>query len=179
MVSLYIQKESTANTITVASEVEKMLKTIRATSGENIVITVVKNDAEYIEKAIYSLVEALVVGAILLCVILFIFIRNTRSISIIITTLPLSLLISIMLVYFSKLTFNVMTLSGLAMGISNVMDNAIVVMENISYHYSRKTFKDKATMIIEGTRELVLPIIASTLTTVIVFLPLLFSLTPK
>jgi len=174
VVSLFIQKESTANTITVAGEVERVITSLREDMKDDVVITVVKNDAEFIKKAIYSLNEALIVGAFLLCIILFVFMRNTRSIAIIITTLPLSLLISVMLLYFSRLTFNVMTLSGLAMGIGNVMDNAIVVLENISYHYTRKTFKDKETMIVEGTRELVLPIVASTMTTVIVFLPLVF-----
>ena len=174
VVSVYIQKESTANTITVASEVEKVMAGLKDTLGSNVAATIVKNDAEYIRKAINSLIEALLVGAILLCIILFIFMKNTRSILIIITTLPLSLLIAVVLLYFSKLTFNVMTLSGLAMGIGNVMDNAIVVLENIAFHHSRKTFPDKQTMVIEGTRELVLPIVASTMTTVIVFLPLIF-----
>ena len=86
------------------------------------VATIVKNHSEFIKKAIHTLVEALVVGAILLCIVLFVFMRNTKSILIIITTLPLSLLMSVILLYSSKLTFNVMTLSGLAMGIGNVMD---------------------------------------------------------
>ncbi|MBN1823061.1 MAG: efflux RND transporter permease subunit [Endomicrobiales bacterium] len=174
VVSLYIQKETTANTITVADEIVKQVEVTRETLGSDVTVTVVKNDAEYIKKAIYALNEALAVGGFLLASILFLFMRNIRSILIVITTLPLSLLLSIMMVYFSRLSFNVMTLSGLAMGIANVMDNAIVVMENISYHYSRKTFSDKITMIVEGTRELVLPIMASTLTTIIVFLPLVF-----
>jgi HAE1 family hydrophobic/amphiphilic exporter-1 len=174
VVSLYVQKESTANSITVANEVEKELKNAEAVAGNDVVITIVKNDAEFIKKAIYSLNEALFVGAILLCIILFVFMKNTRSIAIIITTLPLSLLISVVLLYLSKLTFNVMTLSGLAMGIGNVMDNAIVIIENISFHHSRKTYPTKEMMIVEGTRELVLPVVASTMTTVIVFLPLVF-----
>ncbi|MCB4792305.1 MAG: efflux RND transporter permease subunit [Elusimicrobia bacterium] len=174
VVSLYIQKESTANTIKVADEILKNIERLRPTVGSDIVITVVKNDAEFINKSIYALKEALTVGAILLVGILFLFMRNMRSILIVITTLPLSLLLSVVLIYFSNLTFNVMTLSGLAMGIGNVMDNAIVILENISFHHERKTFKDKVTMIVEGTNELALPITASTLTTIIVFLPLVF-----
>lgn len=174
VVSLYIQKESTANTITVARNVEKEVAALRKSAGGDMVITIVKNDAEFIQKAISSLKEALFTGALLLAGILFLFMRNVRSILIIITTLPLSLCLSIIMVYFSGLTFNVMTLSGLAMGIGNVMDNAIVILENISFHYRRKTFASKRTMIVEGTRELSLPIIASTVATIIVFLPLVF-----
>jgi len=174
VVSLYVQKESMANTITVARDIEKTLEDLREQSGKDIVITVVKNDAEFINKASASLNEALITGALLLAGILFLFMRNMRSIMIVITTLPLSLLLSSIMVYFFGLTFNVMTLSGLAMGIGNVMDNAIVILENISFHYRRKTFPDRRTMIIEGTRELSLPIAASTVTTIIVFLPLIF-----
>jgi HAE1 family hydrophobic/amphiphilic exporter-1 len=174
VVSLYIQKESTANTITVAKEVKKVVVQLQKQFGGDITITTVKNDADFIQKAIRSLDEALVVGAILLVAILFIFMRNPRSILIVITTLPLSLFISVILLYFSGLTFNVMTLSGLAMGIGNVMDNAIVLLENISFHHMRKTFPDRRTMIVGSTRELILPILASTMTTMIVFLPLVF-----
>ncbi|MHB9155468.1 MAG: efflux RND transporter permease subunit [Endomicrobiales bacterium] len=174
VVSLYVQKESTANTITVAKQVEKEVGDLQRLMKEEMTITVVKNDAEFIRKAISSLNEALGTGALLLAAILFVFMRNVRSILIIITTLPLSLFLSVLMVYFSGLSFNVMTLSGLAMGLANVMDNAIVILENISFHYMRRTFKDRETMIVEGTRELALPIIASTMTTVIVFLPLVF-----
>jgi HAE1 family hydrophobic/amphiphilic exporter-1 len=174
VVSLYIQKESAANTISTANEALRVIDRLRTEIDQNIVITVVKNDAEYISKAIYSLCEALVVGAVLLAGILFIFMRNIRNIVIVGTTLPLSIFISILLMYFTKQTFNVMTLSGLAMGIANVMDNAIVVIENISFHHHRKTYKTKMELVIKGTAELWQPIFASTVTTIVVFLPLVF-----
>jgi len=174
VVSLYIQKESTANTISTANDAIKVINGLGAILDPSIVVTVVKNDAEYISKAIYSLCEALVVGAILLAAILFLFMRNVRNIIIVGTTLPLSLFISVLLLYFTKQTFNVMTLSGLAMGMANVMDNAIVVIENISFHHHRKTFKDKEELVIKGTQELWQPIFASTVTTIVVFLPLIF-----
>jgi HAE1 family hydrophobic/amphiphilic exporter-1 len=174
VVSLYVQKESMANTITVARDIDKEITALRKQMGGDMTITVVKNDAEFIRKAIDSLKESLFVGALLLTGILFVFMRNVRSIMIVLTTLPLSLLLSIIMVYFSGQTFNVMTLSGLAMGIANVMDNAIVILENISFHHRRATFPDRRTMIVEGTRELSLPIAASTIATTIVFLPLVF-----
>jgi HAE1 family hydrophobic/amphiphilic exporter-1 len=76
--------------------------------------------------------------------------------------------------YFTKQTFNIMTLSGLAMGMANVMDNSIVVLENISFHYHRKTFPNKFDLVVKGIAELWQPIFASTVTTIIVFLPLVF-----
>ena len=174
VVSVYVQKESTANTIKVANETLKIVDNLRETVDSDITITVVKNDAEYISKAISSLVEALVVGGILLAGILFLFMRNVRNIFIVATTMPLSLFMSILLMYFTNQTFNIMTLSGLAMGMANVMDNSIVVLENISFHYHRKTFPTKFDLVVNGIAELWQPIFASTVTTIIVFLPLVF-----
>ncbi len=174
VVSIYVQKESTANTIKVANETLKIVDKLRETVDKDITITTVKNDAEYISKAISSLVEALVVGGILLAAILFLFMRNVRNIFIVATTMPLSLFMSILLMYFTNQTFNIMTLSGLAMGMANVMDNSIVVLENISFHYHRKTFSNKFELVVKGIAELWQPIFASTVTTIIVFLPLVF-----
>ncbi|MDR2192027.1 MAG: efflux RND transporter permease subunit [Endomicrobium sp.] len=174
VVSLYIQKESAANTISTAKQAVKVINGLEETLDESIAVTIVKNDADYINKAIYSLCEALVVSAILLAGILFLFMKNVRNIVIVCTTLPLSIFISVILMHFTNQTFNVMTLSGLAMGMANVMDNAIVVIENITFHHHRKTYKTKEELVIEGTAELWQPIFASTVTTIVVFFPLVF-----
>ena len=174
VVSVYIQKESTANTIKVANEAIAIIDKMQTVLDPDITITIVKNDAEYIQKAISSLVEALVLGGIILAGVLFLFMKNVRSIFIVATTMPLSLFMSIILMYFTNQTFNIMTLSGLAMGMANVMDNSIVVLENIAFHYHRKTFATKAELVVKGTAELWQPIFASTVTTIIVFLPLVF-----
>ena len=174
VVSVYIQKESTANTIKVANEAIEIIDKMKEILDPDIAITIVKNDAEYIQKAISSLVEALVLGGIILAGVLFLFMKNVRSIFIVATTMPLSLFMSIILMYFTNQTFNIMTLSGLAMGMANVMDNSIVVLENIAFHHHRKTFTTKAELVVKGTAELWQPIFASTVTTIIVFLPLVF-----
>jgi len=174
VVSIYVQKESTANTIKVVKETLEVMEKMKKNLDEDIIVTTVKNDAEYISKAISSLVEALVVGGILLASILFLFMKNIRSIFIVATTMPLSLFMSILLMHFTNQTFNIMTLSGLAMGMANVMDNSIVVLENISFHFHRDHSQNKADLIIKATGELWQPIFASTVTTIIVFLPLVF-----
>jgi HAE1 family hydrophobic/amphiphilic exporter-1 len=174
VVSIYIQKESTGNTIKIANEVMRVIKKLKKDMDKDIVITTVKNDSEYITKAISSLVEALIIGGILLASILFLFMKNIRSIFIVATTMPLSLFMSILLMHFTNQTFNIMTLSGLAMGMANVMDNSIIVIENISFHYHRKTFVNKIDLIVNATKELWQPIFASTVTTIVVFLPLVF-----
>jgi HAE1 family hydrophobic/amphiphilic exporter-1 len=174
VVSLYIQKESVANTISTANEVIRILDELRPQLDQSIVVTVVKNDAEYISKAIYSLTESVVVGGILLAGILFLFMRNPKNIFIVASTMPLSLFMSVILLKAAGQTFNVMTLSGLAMGMASVMDSAIVVIENIQHHYHRKTWPTKAELVTNATSELWQPIFASTVTTIVVFLPLIF-----
>ena len=149
VVSVYIQKESTANTIKVANEVIKIIEKSKSILDQDITITIVKNDAQYIQKAISSLVEALVFGGIILAGVLF-------------------------LMYLTNQTFNIMTLSGLAMGMANVMDNSIVLLENIAFHFNKKIFTNKIRLIVKGTTELWQPVLASTVTTIIVFLPLVF-----
>jgi len=139
VVSLFIQRESEANTISTAAGVMEIIDYLRYVIDPHIAMTVVKNDAEYIIRAVSALTEALVIGGILLAGILFLFMRNTKNILIIASTMPLSLFMSIILLRLFNQTFNVMTLSGLAMGMASVMDSAIVVVENVSYHHHKKT----------------------------------------
>jgi HAE1 family hydrophobic/amphiphilic exporter-1 len=174
VVSLYLQKESSANTITVASEVKKALKEVEKIAPPDVVVTVVKNDADFILKAIDSLEKSLRDGALLVSFILFLFLNDLRIILVIIATIPISLAIAVFLIYATGLSFNVMTLSGLAMGVGMLMDNAVIIISNLAYHDKHGSFPDKESMVIEGTNELMLPILASTVATVIVFLPLVF-----
>lgn len=174
VVSLYLQKESSANTITVARDVKRALVEIEKAAPPDVVVTIVKNDADFILKAISSLKDSLLHGSLLVSAILFLFLNDVRIILVIIATIPISLAIAVFLIYASGLSFNVMTLSGLAMGVGMLMDNAVVIISNLAYHDKKKTFPDKETMVLEGTTELMLPILASTVATVIVFLPLVF-----
>src|SRR3989339_2096732 len=174
VVSMYIQKESEANTITLGNKISALVEELSNQYASDMTMTIVKNDAEFIQKAITSLKISVFEGAILVTAILFFFLRNFETIGIIVTTLPISLLLSAVLVYFGGPCLNILTLSGLAMGLGNLMDNAIVIMGNLSYHSKRSPGMDRETMVVKGTSELMMPIIASTLSTIIVFLPLVF-----
>lgn len=174
VVSLYIQKESSANTITVGKKIVEQVEELRKIYAKDITFSIVKNDAEFIENAIGSLKEAVWEGGVLVTLILFFFLRNLKTIAIIVTTLPVSLLLSAVMMYFGGLSLNIMTLSGLAMGLGNLMDNAIVIMGNLSFHQKKNPTMSKKEVVIKGTQELMMPIIASTLSTIIVFLPLVF-----
>jgi len=186
-ISIYIQKESTANTVRISHLIDKELKDLGKSLDKDINIVPTFNQAEAIEQAISQVKSSLNIGAILASIILFLFVRSISTNLIIASAIPLSLLITFCLMFFSKLTINVMTLSGLALGVGMLVDNAIVVLDNIIKKRDEFSLahKDKPRTIIEAmaiqkelaisaTNEVFLAINASTLTTIVVFLPLVF-----
>ena len=179
VVSIYIQKESTANTIKVVSGIKKELSQIKNMIDKNIYIMTTLNQADVINDAIDAVKSSLISGAFLSILILLITLRDFRPTFIIGITIPISVMFTFILMYFQRLSLNVMTLSGLALGIGMLVDNSIVVLDNVDKKRSgilplpdwRE--KDK-NAVIEGASEMALAIITSTITTVIVFLPFVF-----
>ncbi len=186
-VSLYIQKESLANTVKVASLIEKEVKELRKILDKDIQINFTFNQAEYVKKAIQRVKRSLLLGALLAFSVLFLFLRDVPIILTIAVAIPVSVLFTFALMFFSKLTLNLMTLSGLALGVGILVDNAIVVIENIfkkleniskisqekgeDFHLT-KSIQKKISAV--GTEEMLMAIFASTITTLAVFIPLVF-----
>lgn len=177
VVSLYIQKESTANTIKVCESVlkamDKMVVDFKMErSGISFVTTY--NQSEGIKRAIKSVKNALVWGGLLAAIVLLFFLRDLRSLCVVTITIPVSVLVTFALMYLypQGITLNIMTLSGLALGIGMLVDNAVVVLENILRLKAKGETGLKA--IVKASDEMQLAIIASTITTVIVFLPIVF-----
>jgi len=180
VVSIYIQKESTANTIKVVSSVQKELRRLKRKLDKRIFIKETLNQAETIQAAINAVKTSLVYGAILAVVILLLFLRDAGPTSIITATIPISVMATFILMFFNKISINVMTLSGLALGIGMLVDNSIVVLDNIDkkkkrIQFSKEDWKERYTQAaVSGTSEVGLAIVASTITTIIVFLPFVF-----
>ena len=220
VVSLYIQKESTGNTIQIAGGILKEVEKTRTIIPDDIKIVVTSNQADFIKKSINNLKNSLLKGAILIMLvlafflgrlkkehaifilvllvgmmfipmmllyaILFIFIvvflvrKELRPIMIVTASIPISVIITFGLMelcntFFSRamtLTINFITMFGLALGVGMLVDNSIVVFENILKKIEEGQVKRRAT--IDGASEMNLVIMASTLTTVIVFLPMVF-----
>ena len=179
VVSIYIQKESTANTIKVVGGIKKELNQIKNIIDKNIYIKTTLNQADVINDAIDSVKKSLIHGAVLSILILFIALKDWRPTSIIGVTIPISIMTTFIFMYFQKLSLNVMTLSGLALGIGMLVDNSIVVLDNVDKKKNRllpgpdwKVRSKEA--IIDGTSEMSLAIISSTICTVVVFLPFAF-----
>jgi hydrophobic/amphiphilic exporter-1 (mainly G- bacteria), HAE1 family len=179
VVSIYIQKESTANTISVVRGIEAELDKIRENIPKNIYIKATLNAADIISEAIGSVKTSLWQGAFLAMIILFMTLKDIKPTFIISITMPISIVATFILMYFQGLSLNVMTLSGLALGIGMLVDNSIVVLDNIDK--KRTGLSDGAdwrkrndAAVIQGASEMSLAITSSTIATVIVFLPFVF-----
>lgn len=180
VVSIYIQKESTANTIQVVSDIRKELTRLKKDLDPNIFIKSTLDQAETIKEAINAVKKSLLYGAILAVIVLLLFLRDPRITSVISVTIPISVMATFILMYFYKISINVMTLSGLALGIGMLVDNSIVVLDNIDkkrkkMSFTKSDWKAKYTeAVVNGSSEVGLAILASTITTIIVFLPFVF-----
>ena len=172
VVSLYMQKESSANTVKTAHEILQMKEMISKDIPADIQMKVISNQAEKIEDAINTVKSALINGALLAIIILYVFLRNLKATFIIGSAIPVSVVATFIFMNMNDITINVMTLSGMALGIGMLVDSAIVVLENI-FKYKEQGISDVRSAVI-GSEEVVMSIIASTITTIVVFLPIMF-----
>ncbi len=170
-IRLSISKQSGKNTVEVAKAVMKEIENVQKDIPQ-ITLTPIIDSSEYIENSISNVGRAALYGGLLAIVILLVFLRNLRSTTVIATAIPISIIATFSLIYFGGFTLNIMTLGGLALGIGMLVDNAIVVLENIYRLQETGMPPEKAA--IEGTGEVTSAIIASTLTTLAVFIPLIF-----
>ncbi len=168
---LAFSKQSTASTKNVSEAIQKKISELEQKYQE-ISFTNLMDQGIYIDMIIGSVMQSLVVGGILAIVILFLFLKEIKPTIIIAISIPVSLVFAISMMYFTGVTINIMSLSGLALGVGMLVDNSIVVIENI--YRLRKEGKNTKEAAIEGAKKVTGAIIASTLTTVCVFLPIVF-----
>ncbi|KYG34883.1 efflux RND transporter permease subunit [Alkalihalobacillus trypoxylicola] len=172
-IQLTIMKESEANTVAVSDVVnERISELMDESQYEDLSIITLYDEGEFINLSINSVSSALIFGGILAMLVLFFFLRNMKTPLIIGIAIPFSVITTFAFMYFTNIGLNLMSLGGLALGIGMLIDNAIVVIENIYRHLSMK--KDPKTAALEGTKEVASAITASTLTTISVFLPIVF-----
>lgn len=171
-VSLNLQKQSDANTVITANRVHNELELLKEEYPQ--VSFVPNNDqSEFIQLAIDSIIKNALLGAVLALVILLLFLRDFRSTLIVAISIPVSIISTFIMMFFAGLSINIMTLSGLALGVGMLVDNSIVVIENIFRHLQEKKLSP-AQAALAGTKEVAMAITASTLTTVAVFLPVVY-----
>jgi hydrophobic/amphiphilic exporter-1 (mainly G- bacteria), HAE1 family len=170
---LSVLQQSDANTAQVSTAFQDELNSLlNEEKYEDIQSDILFDQGDYIQLAIGNMSNTLLFGGLLAMLVLFAFLRSFKSPLIIGIAIPYSVIVTFVLMYFSDFTLNIMTLGGLALGIGMLVDNAIVVIENIYRHLSMG--KDPKTAAADGTKEVGAAITASTLTTVAVFLPVIF-----
>lgn len=166
-----IYKQSGSNTVQVAEAANAEVARINRDIPQ-IEMTPIFDQSIYIRQSIRNVGIATLTGGILAVIILFLFLRNLSSTAIIATAIPISIIATFGLVYFGGFTLNIMTFGGLALGIGMLVDSSIVVLENI-YRY-REQGENPIKSALTGTSEVWSAIVASTLTTLVVFLPVVF-----
>jgi hydrophobic/amphiphilic exporter-1 (mainly G- bacteria), HAE1 family len=170
-VGLLVRKESTGNTVKVTKLVKKVIAQIQQ-ENPNIDIFIVSEQAGYIETAIGAVKDEIVQGAILVFLVVLIFLQEWKTPLIIIGVLLIAIIGTFNLLYFSSITINIMSLGGLALGVGMLDDCADVISENIFRH--RSLGKSAAEAAYVGTREVGGAVAATALTTVVVFLPIIY-----
>jgi len=172
VVRMGIQKQSGANTVSVAEDIRAEVARVNA-DRRDVELTVIADQSQFIQQSISSVQTAAFWGGLLAILVLYLFLRNVSTTGIIALSIPISVIATFGLLYFAGLTLNQMTFGGLALGIGLIVDNSIVVLENIVRQREEqgKSLKEAASV---GTREVAGAIVASTLTTSVIFLPVVF-----
>ncbi|MBN2357621.1 efflux RND transporter permease subunit, partial [candidate division KSB1 bacterium] len=171
MVRLGIRKQSGSNTVAVARGAIKVMEQINR-ERDDLDMLVIIDQSEFIKNSINNVEQSALWGGLLAVVILHLFLRNRSTTLIIALSIPISLIATFALLFFGKLTLNQMSFGGLALGIGLIVDNSIVVLENmVRLRENRHELEESA---LTGTREVAGAIIASTLTTCVIFLPVVF-----
>jgi HAE1 family hydrophobic/amphiphilic exporter-1 len=171
-VEVAMYKEGDANTVTVAKLIREKLAEWEDKLPPGTRLTVLFDQSHFIEQAIKEVRAAAVIGGILAIIVLFLFLRDPRSTIIIATSIPLSVIATFLLMYRLDISLNIMSLGGLTLGIGMLVDNSIVVLESI--FRKKRLGMQHARAAVVGTAEVGPAVVASTLTTVAVFLPIVF-----
>ncbi|KFE41190.1 efflux RND transporter permease subunit [Staphylococcus agnetis] len=173
-VDVQIVKAQDANTVAVANEVDQTIKDFVKTQ-DNLKTVKIMDTAKPIKDALSTMIEKALLGAIVAIIVILLFLRNIKMTAISVVSIPLSILIAMVALKLTDVSLNILTLGALTVAVGRVIDDAIVVIENI---YRRLAKKDEKLtgdpLIIQATKEVFIPIMSSTIVTIVVFLPLAF-----
>ncbi len=171
-VILNIYKSSDSNIVTAAGGVMSSIEELRGILPAGVELNVLTNRADFIEMSIRNLVFTALQAIFLVMVMLLLFLRSGRSSLIVAISIPVSIITTFSIMHWADVSLNIISLSGLTLAVGLVVDNAVVVLENI-FRF-REDGQDDATSSVSGAQEVTGPVMMSTLTTLVVFLPVLF-----
>ncbi|MCB2215639.1 efflux RND transporter permease subunit [Desulfofustis glycolicus] len=172
-VYLAVRKQSGTNTVEVAQQAKKVIDQINRDFPQIQIIPVI-DTSDYIQRSLANVGRTIVIGGLLAVFVLLTFLRNIRATLVVTTAIPVAIISTFAMMYFGNLTLNLMTLGGLALGVGMMVDNSIVVLENILRRHQELHESPKEAAI-NGAREVAGAIVASTCTTLAIFVPMLFA----
>ena len=173
VVSIQVLRQSGVNTVRVADNVRSKVDDLRSQMPPGVQLQVVHDISEFIKASVHSLIEHLILGSILASLIVWVFIRNWRAVLIAAVAIPASVIATFTLMRGMDFSLNNMTLLALTLSVGIVIDDAIIVLENI-FRYMEDKGRDRVLAAIEATKEIGLAVMATTLSLVIIFLPIAF-----
>lgn len=171
-VGLNVRKQPDANTLEVITDVKKVLQKIQQ-DYPDVSVTITYDQGNYIKNSVMNVQENAIFGGILAVFVIYLFLRSARSTFIVALSIPISLIATFMMFQFKGLTINLMSLGGLALGVGMIVDDAIVVIENIYRHLEQKKTIWQA--VDDATAEIGGAVISTTVTVMVVFLPIAFA----
>ncbi len=171
-VIIKLYKQSDANVVTAANNVRRSLSAIQQTLPKDMHLKVLLDKSGFIKLSIHDLYRTGIEAVVLVVLILLFFLNSGRSAFIIAVSIPVSIIATFAIMNYFNVSLNVISLSGLALAVGMVVDDAVVVLENI-FHFREDGYKGKKASVL-GAQEVAVPVIVSTLTTLVVFIPILF-----
>lgn len=174
-VTMEVQRQTGVNTVRVVDDIIKRVETIRGQLPKGLNLIVVKESATYIKNSVASLEEHLVLGSILASIIIWFFIRDWRTVLISSIAIPTSIITTFSVMRYLDYTLNSMTLLALTLAVGIVIDDAIIVLENIYRYLEADENINPIRAAIEATKEISLAVVATTISLVIIFIPIAFT----
>ncbi len=168
-VYISLQKQSGSNTVNVANAVYKKIAEVQQILPEGVSLDIISDDSTSVRDTLHSLIESILEGFVLAVLVLFIFLRSVKSTIIMAISIPFSVLITVLVMVMTGITLNMITMTGLILGVGMVVDASVVVLENIYSYRMRGTSARVSAEI--GTQEVMASVVSGNLTTVCVFIP--------
>ncbi|HEY7099855.1 MAG TPA: efflux RND transporter permease subunit [Terriglobales bacterium] len=173
VVSIQVLRQSGANTVKVADNVRAQVEELKSQLPPGVHLVIVHDISDFIKASVHSLIEHLILGSILASLIVWLFMRNWRAVLIAAVAIPASVIATFTLMRGMDFSLNNMTLLALTLAVGIVIDDAIIVLENI-FRFMEEKGKDRVQAAVEATREIGLAVMATTLSLIIIFLPIAF-----
>jgi len=171
-IGISVTKASGGNTIEVADAVKKELESLESTLPKTVHVDIISDSSQFIKDSIYTVGEHALIGGLFAIIVLYLFLNSARSMLIVSIVIPISVVATFCMMYFTGQTINLISLSGLTLGLGSLVDFAVVILENIfRYRQSGKSMMEAARL---GSKEVGTAVMASALAQIAVFLPIVF-----